>query len=50
MQEEMKYSITDEHIESERYIEFLKQLIEPRQRPLTLARRSCTISYIPKGP
>lgn len=33
---EMKYSITAEHIQSERYIEVLKQLIQARQRPLIL--------------
>ena len=30
----MSYSITDAHIQSERSIEFLQQLIEPRQKPL----------------
>jgi transposase len=33
---EMKYSITDEHIQSDHYIEFLQQLIQARQRPLIL--------------
>jgi transposase len=33
---DMRYSITEEHIQSQRYIEFLQQLIEPRQRPLIL--------------
>jgi hypothetical protein len=33
---EMKYSITEEHLPSERSIEFLKQLIQTPQRPLIL--------------
>jgi transposase len=33
---EMKYSIPEEHLQSERYIEFLKQSIQARQSPLIL--------------
>jgi transposase len=35
-QGEMKYSVTEDHIQSERYIAFLRQLIQARQNPLIL--------------
>jgi transposase len=35
-QGEMKYSVTEDHIQSERYIAFLRQLIQARQSPLIL--------------
>jgi transposase len=44
----MKYSITEENIESERYIEFLKQLIQARQRPLIVLVDRASFHRSPK--
>lgn len=44
----MQYSITEEHIQSERYIECLQQLIQTRQRPLILLVDRATFHTSPK--